>query len=544
MTSQLASLVWKEFHERKWMLLAGTAWMILGVIYAVAYELGWQLRAPVGSFAGVCLLYGLFAPVFLAMRTSVGEVTRKTLGFSRALPVSTRRLAWARLLGAAACIVIPIAIGAVLMSLAVGTGLVEQALRRPTGDAPYVALPDRGSMDPLEAVGFVWTAAAISCAAGVELLLILCVIGARRRTESHVGFVGAVLAIPWMLANGPIREDSTFLPWYHMVFPQSMAINHGYGTMEGAQYTELMVPDSVWLPLAGNLVLLAGLGTWFAYRYATRPEAAVAGSRRRWWRPRLPALLSRLPIRWPGRTAALIWLDLRQAVPVALAGLMIAILFSAANTQAGAQFQEGLPHLQSVPAQIAGSLPGAVWVVGDLWGMIVGAGIFASELRPNLHQFWRSRPISPSSWFWVKYVCGLVAVLVVLDLVAIVAGYQYATFVQDETHRISTSYIVCFPLQHAWMYSVAVAGVCWLRKPVWGVMCAFGVLTLESAATAAIPGMEAYNSVDVYNNLVSDERLGHLSLWQHGYPVVYGATALMTIAAALLARRAIARDDR
>ncbi|MFG0295168.1 MAG: hypothetical protein ACF8PG_04610 [Maioricimonas sp. JB045] len=543
MASQFASLAWKEFRERKWILLAGTTWMVLCVIYAVGYQLVWRTRAPVGSFASTSLLYGLVTSILLAMRTSVGEVTRGTLGFSRALPVSMRRLAWSRLLGGVACIVIPIAVGALLMSLALGTGLVEQAQRRPLVMEIHTSLPDRDSMAPPEAIGFTWTAGAIACAASVELLLILCIIGTRCRAESHVGFIGAVVAFPWMMAQDALRAGAGALQWYHIVFPHSMSICYGYGTQEGATFTDLAMPASVWLPLAGNLVLLAALGTWFAHWYATRPAGVVVSGRRRWWRPRLPALLSRLPLTWPGRTAALIWLDLRQAVPMAVAGLMIAVLLTATQMERLPAEVGGGTRLQAMPAQVAGSLPGAVWFVGALWGMVVGAGIFASELRPSLQHFWRSRPISPSAWFWVKYVCGLVAVLGVLDLVAIVLGYRNAVFAYDQMQRISTSYIVCFPLQHAWLYTVAVAGVCWLRKPVWGVLCAFGVLTFEAAATAAIPGMADYDSVDVYNNLVRDELQGHLNLSQHGYPVVYGAMALLTIGAALLARRGIAGQE-
>ncbi|QDU36344.1 ABC-2 family transporter protein [Maioricimonas rarisocia] len=539
MTSQLASLVWKEFHERKWMLLAGIAWMVLCVIYAVSYQLVWWTREPVGTFAGVCLLYGLFASVFLAMRTSVGEVTRKTFGFSRALPVSTRRLAWARLLGASSCIVIPIAVGALLLSLALGTGVIEQTQLRSTCGP----LSGRETAPWLEAIRLVWSVAAVHCAASVEMLLVLSITGTRCRSESQVGFVGALLALAWMLAVVVVIERFRFQLPAEILFPHTMAIPFSYKSENGVGYSEVSMPDSVGLPLVGNLLLLLGLGSWFAHRYATRPVDSVAGQRWRWWRPRLPAVLSRLSMRWPDRTAALIWLDLRQSVPMAVAGLLLAILFAAVETGIYAHVGTHATDVEVTVGRLGGALHKGALIVGIFWGAVVGAGIFASELRPNLEQFWRSRPISPSAWFWVKYICGLIAVLGVLDLVAVAAGYRYAGF-EDEMTRVSISYVACYPLIHACGYSLAVAGICWLRKPAWGAACGVGVLMAQEIVPSLFDGGVEFGTTAVYHALRHDELQGHLNLWQHGYPVVYGATALMTIGAALLARRAIAREDR
>ena len=78
MSLQLRSLIWKEWHERKWSLALGTAWIMLGVAYTVGYECAHRVHAPVASFLNTCMVYGLFAAVFLAMRTALGEVSQGT----------------------------------------------------------------------------------------------------------------------------------------------------------------------------------------------------------------------------------------------------------------------------------------------------------------------------------------------------------------------------------------------------------------------------------------------------------------------------------
>src|SRR5690349_1689138 len=124
-------LIWKEWQERKWQLALGTAWMLCGSGYVIWYERAHRLRDPVASLYAVASMFGVMAAVLLAIRTAVGEKTKRTIGFTAALPVPVRRQAWMRLAGAALTLTIPILLGAVILSVVLGTGLVEQALPRP-----------------------------------------------------------------------------------------------------------------------------------------------------------------------------------------------------------------------------------------------------------------------------------------------------------------------------------------------------------------------------------------------------------------------------
>ena len=174
-----------------------------------------------------------------------------------------------------------------------------------------------------------------------------------------------------------------------------------------------------------------------------------------------------------------------------------------------------------------------------LWGSIVGSGVYASELEPKLGQFWRSRPISPSTWFWIKFLVGLAAVLGVLDLVTILVGWgsQYG----QAPAQMSWAYVACMPLLHALLYSLAVLGTCWLRRPV--LAAALVILSyylVSSIAFGFIPGTSEYEPIDVYNGLFHDERHvpgGSLNLLDHAYPAVYGTIAAIIVMAAIVAWR-------
>jgi ABC-type transport system involved in multi-copper enzyme maturation permease subunit len=538
MGPQLRSLVWKEWHERKWPLALGATWIVIGVIYAVGYESFHRVHAPLASFYTTCTLFGIFWAVFLAMRTSLGEVTQGTLGFSSSLPVSLRQQAWVRLGGAVVALVGPVALGALALCVVLLVGIVEQASQSDPESLNYMRLPYRPVLSGFEASKLVWTVAAIATASSVQLLLILSVIGARRRAQAHLGFIGAFVASVWFLLQGLslISGDTRFVNWCAAIVPQSLVLVLSYQDA-GASFGDLWFAQFVWLPLAANLLVLAALGWWFARRYGSRPLAAPKNGPH-WLSLRLPSILPHFPIRWPGRIAALLWLDLRQALPMCVAGLALACLLAAVNAVGDQGFDSLLPQ------RIAGQLPGGTWIVAILWGAVVGSGVFASEFEPRLEQFWRSRPISASTWFWVKFFAGLAAVLGVLDVVTILVSWG-SPYAQDP-NRMSIAYIACMPLLHALFYTLAMLGTCWLRRPVLAAMAAVVLFFVVSMAFEFVPGGAAFEPIKVYNALFFDECRrpdGTLNLLQHGYPVVYGSIASVIVIASLAAWQAALRPS-
>lgn len=523
MASRGGMLIWKEWRERRTTLALAIAWIVAGVVYAVAWELQHGLRTPIASFYSTSSLYGMFAAVFLAMRTSLGEATQSTLGFSSSLPLSLRRAAGARLAGAVAVLVLPLMVGAALLSVVMLTGVVEQAAERALSN-PYVSLPQRASQSPLQAIGFLWRVTAVTIAQSTQLLLILSVIGARRRAEIHVGFVGAVLVIPWLflseLHQTVIRES--WLAWIGAIVPQSLVVSYGYGN-EYASYGDLSLSLVLWGPLAANLLILLGLTLWFCTRYGSRSTGVdTRMSAARW---RASSLLSRWSPSLPGRLGALVWLNLRQSTPLTTAGLAVAVLLTAMELLL--QFRD-LPPIGAV----TGQLPGIAWILGTLWATVVGAGVFAGELQPGLSGFWRSRPIAAGTWYWTKYVVGLIVVLAVLDGVTVAVSWNSA-YASDPA-RMSWSYVICIPLLHAMMYSLAVLGVCWWRRPVAGALSAIVAFLLLSLMLETFSATRHLEPLHVYNHLFDAERQsGMLSVAGSAYAVTYSAVALIAAASAL-----------
>ena len=194
------SLLWKQWRETKGSLALCTAWMILAVCYSIGYELGYHHRAVVGGFSGAALFYSWFAAIFLAMRTARGEQTDGTMSFSESLPISLRRMGTVRLVSAILTLGIPILLAAAILSVALASGLVEQGEPRVTGN--FTSLPQRhpaGLATCLEQVASVTT---IAIMGGVELLLLLAVLGCYLRSQAQIGFAGAVMAVALMVASG------------------------------------------------------------------------------------------------------------------------------------------------------------------------------------------------------------------------------------------------------------------------------------------------------------------------------------------------------
>ncbi len=527
MRLELRSLIWKEWRERRGVFLLCTTWMLLGVVYAVGYERGHRMHAPVGGFNTTCMLYGLFAAVFLAMRTALGEVTQGTLGYSAALPVSLRQIAWVRLGGAIVTLVGPIVLGALVLSLFLATGFVEQGPTWSFDGVKFVLLPQRPPLSALESLELLWTITAITSASNVQILLLLSLIGARRRAETQIGFIGAGVAFVWLMLRFPFHwmNNNFLLNMSGMLLPQTLAMAASYKDV-GGSYDDIMMAPRVWLPLAGNLLVLTALAVGFGSLYGSRPRArVVAGPKWPGWR--MPALLPWTPGRLPGPWASLVWLNVRQAVPLCLPGLFLATLVVA--------FMQ-LVHQQrfhpAVVFKIAHELPGGILIVGLLWGAVVGSGVFASECDFRLEQFWRSRPISPSAWFWVKYCGGLAAVLGVLDFVAVVIDYDSLLHFRRNHDGMSWAYLACVPLLHTMTYSLAVLGTCWLRRPILAGMAALFSFFLIFLALESIPGGEAASPFGVFSKLVED---GAVDLTRHGYPAVYGGIAAFIVLTSLAA---------
>lgn len=524
MNSELRSLIHKEWCQRRIPLAVCSGWILACVLYVVAYECAYRVRGPVAGYYSAVWLYTMFAAVFLAMKTALGEQTAGTLQFSLSLPVSRTRLAWTKLAGGAVTLVLPIILGAIVMTPVLLSGIIEQAPVRSASDDAYVEMALRPSLSPGAAAELLWTVTAVAIAGGIQLLLILSIFGARRRSEAHIGFFGATLAFGWLILMGVRTMSENANWWLTALLPVSFITCYGYGG-EGGSYTDLDMARTIWAPLSVNALLLALLACWFVRRYGTR--LTVRQSRRRfrlgWW----PAVWSRVPVPLPNRAAALVWINLRQSLPIALCGLIIAALFTLVELSQCNDPRDGFRN----------QLPGFTWAVATLWATVVGVGIFAAELRPGLSGFWRSRPIGARSWFWCKFFTGLAATLLVLDGVTILVSWGTPV---SHTSGLSWSYIACMPIFHATLYAMAVLGICLFRRPVVGATFAIAGYFVTSILIESFGG-QSFEPITVHNHLLEYEMHGQFNLLGHHYPLVYGTLVAIIAVSGWVACRAVRR---
>ena len=127
-------------------------------------------------------------------------------------------------------------------------------------------------------------------------------------------------------------------------------------------------------------------------------------------------------------------------MPLAAYGLAFAFLMT------GLEVVTGNRHVHGFGTSFRMELPSSMFVVGMLWSVVVGSGLYSQDLGQKLGNFWRSRPISTVMWFWCKYVVGLLAVLIVLD--GTTALISWTAPRETPTSGMSWAYIGCFPVVH------------------------------------------------------------------------------------------------
>lgn len=530
----LSSLAWKYWREdRTYIVLAMVASLLL-TCHVIAYDALHQLHAFVGHFSQASSALALIGAILLAMRTAKGEQSSRTHTFSSALPISMRTQATVRLLGSMLTLALPILLSATILSITTSSGLIQQVL--PRTSLHYVPLIQR-EVAPLSiTLSQLWSLAAIEIAAGWQLLLILCVVGNWLKTQSQIGFMGPVVALasmfidsPWLLKKMQDYEEAKtilekLVPWSLAVIgsfsPGSLVIHWGYGGKEGDYSDHQLIPlwnySLLLFVVWGTLLAVAFVGS-----YGRQTYPAAQG--KSWWQ-KLSAYTPGVSFSFNFHSpmASLIWLEVRKSVPMALLGLVLALLLACLEV--------------SESKTLIGRIPHTVWIIGFLWSAIVGTGVYASEMDTQLGNFWRSRPIDLRNWFAIKFVVGLLAVVLVLDGFAIGLGWRLPRDASNiHIYGMGWAYVVCTPITHVFIYSMAVVVTCWTRKPVVGGLVSLILFSLLGMALNFLPATAALEPTTIYNNLLSAEGDGNFQLSQHGFPITYGMMYLSILPLAMVA---------
>jgi ABC-type transport system involved in multi-copper enzyme maturation permease subunit len=467
MHSVWRSLLWKEWREHRWKLIALTAIFVTVPLLSA-------LRKPENVYGTVSLTLTMVVPLasaFLAMHIAAGEQSRGTLPFLQSLPVSMRRPAAAKLLAALTTAVVPV-LGAVavaiLVTWVIGSGAAIEAIQvdRNTYQTSWLAdnwFAARALGGGLAAISIVvWIAAA----------------GVNRSDEVRAAAVGLLVSLgAWaalvLLAfaiNG--REGMTH--WWHVATAAAAggpALSQpGYEAAElvkhGASRSSVLYPFAL-AALASHTLLI----TWFIARYGRTAsvrqpceERRVAAVEKSWLGPPRSRPLT-----------ALIWKQARESLPLAAlaAGLILIVAVVLASYVARNQREEAMPVF------VATSLAG--WAVAGFFVSIVaGVGVFMDEMQPRLHAFWRSRPVSIDQWFLVKFVTGLAITVLTLAVPPLLAAGVALVAQMDLPQSSALSELFAtgrnILIGHVALYCAAVLGIVLVRQAAYAA-----ILTVAAA---------------------------------------------------------------
>ena len=515
------NLLWKEWHEQQWKLLSLTAIALSVCLTLMCQDLGnveFSLIFTIFSFA-------IFAPIVVGMGVCAGEHASGVIRFVRAQPVPMRCVATVRWIVGACVLVIPL-FGASAMCW-IAMFFEEQVGPRSVRTAAFFELQSESSE-----TSTLLLISAAGMAACLNLYAWIVAIAVNQRTEFRAGLVGLLVTAGTGVAGiSSLSGWDNHLP--NVSIPNFFCLISGPLVSLGMiDFVRNSLASLVLIAVVWQLMLMIGLMLVMVFRYgreerwlsrdffhrtyATAQESSALGKpRSSQWR-------------------ALLWLQLRQSIPVCIVGLCISLLTVAVS----AGFEPDTFDFM-YPA------------LGCVLALLIGVGSFVSELQPDLHMFWRSRPISPGSWFWFKYIGGAIALIGLFDAPCMLLAWS------GVVRTVSPGFAAVFPmLLHLLCYSLAVFAACSVRHSSYSTVlavCALLVIIIPELAEFQVPRFLSFFTMWRDAALASESLAigaqGYRALWQTGYYaipfllpacILIGAIALpATVAAAYLVKRDI-----
>jgi hypothetical protein len=261
-------------------------------------------------------------------------------------------------------------------------------------------------------------------------------------------------------------------------------------------------------------VMLA-LAAGFVRLYSIALTPRVTRPRERWtdW----------IPARTSSPFVALAVKQLLECAPLVASVMGIALLLAAMAIGIEAIVQpQAFRHYGA--ARVAGVFAGSACVGGFLLSLLLGIAAFAGDLEPKVNTFWRSRPISPSLWFWTKYSVALASLLLAIGLPAILAFVAAELWLSPGALSDLPGFIFWIALGWFGIFSAAVVSTCLIRRPLHSGLLAFALIAGSVALAQWI-----------------DEGWFGSGPLQHPLTVI-GVWIFASIAATLIAWRVAVRD--
>lgn len=465
------SLLWKEWREQCWRGLL----LLVAALPSLAIPSMGQTNAT-GILVSCLTFTFLAASLFLGAGAAASEQSQRTAGFLQSLPISTKWSAIAKLASALATLWLPISIFFIANFIWKG---------RPS----Y----------PAGVVSFEMFAIIVGLSLS-SLLIWMAATGVNLSDEIRAGAIGFLVIVGcWALAAWlpqPVwgrpstvldRVVSGLLPggtWFIAIELEMQATNSALGQTIGRA--------SLWPLVIAAILSNAALAASYVWRFGRvasprrqAVETAASASETAWLAP---------PMRRAWK--AILWKQVCESLPLALLGAASIICVSLIVAAASRQYQHGIFNDDLLTMSIL------VWMmIGGLVSIVSGIGLWLDDLRPEIHSFWRSRPISPDLWFAVKFASSAVITIATLALPSLLIYYAVAMLTGRPTISLyasddwSTPVVIGLLLQFGF-FCVASAFMATIRRPMVAALLTIllagivtfgliGPLALEVAGIAA-----------------------------------------------------------
>lgn len=511
--SPWAILLWKEWHEQKWKLLSLTA-IVLSVFLILLFD---NASMAVTAIVPTMYLYSAFAPLFAAMGIAASEHSLRSIEFVRAQPIELWKIAGVRWVSGALVVIMPLA-ACVLLFLAVVVIWPQNSIPKGMGNTLHSTV-----------VTIAFTYFGLAAAISLNLYAWIVAICVNQRTEFRAGLIGLISMVVLVfvglfaavrVGDGFFGRGYSWVPLF--AFGISPLAPLGLASLTPSK---LDVTTEI---LCCQFVVNAGLFLLMIRRYGG--AAWLSGWKAKWERRNTasPRELG-VPLATPWR--ALFWMQVRESLPMGTVGFSVVCL----TTFVVDSFYYPM---------------GFCAFVGSLLALLIGVGSFVHELEPKLHSFWRSRPISPAAWFWLKFAAGFFVLVALFDLpYFLLAWGQYIypwSFYRPEFaiplgSKAPSLIIALFPLLlHLLVYSLAVLAACAIRHSVYSTVIAVCVVL-----AVLLPGEVHWAGLPQWLSFFHLWSTAHsLVAWRPGLNFAIAALLVTAIAlpATLLAAWLIKRD--
>ena len=458
MKSIWLSLLWKEWREFRWKMLALYAVLLLVFILmeSILGDPGFDTLGPV--LGSLLFCYGFLSAFFLGMALAAKENGTGTATFLHAIPTANWKPAAAKLFMASLTASLPIVALMALVYCGLSFDLfvenvattVESATGSNEALSPNELLFGMTVKTVLATLSLLWWTAAIGMnrsdeirAGAVAFLVILMIWGL---TLTGFELAGKYLpeALPWLAtlaSGGPAGPIFTWLS------PEASLPRNSF---------DLARDLSPWL-----VIPHVGVVVWFLCRFG-KQQPPSAGKRA----AMAPGLATRSEPKKPFRyqLVAMAWKQVWETAPLALLALAGALAISAIAYWADSSHRSRFHEL----------FVGVTAGISFLVVLVAGIGLYLEELSPGISDFWRSRPADLRLWFVVKYFTGSIVLLMALGLPAWLVGSTQSSdwlVLQEGRAWATVGFVIWIYLL---IYSLAMLMQCLVRQPIYAAVLALG----------------------------------------------------------------------